>query len=121
MLKLADHAANITIWSNVETAVGLIAGSLPALRQLIVSRRAVRSTRYATKGNSAAADMQFDAAHSKGMQSNFDVEENQQGYWTLGEGDGHSDTVPIRGIRKDTTFAVEMESLRSNSQGPRRY
>lgn len=119
--SLPDHACNITIWSNVETAVGLIAGSLPALRQMVMRRRAARAHTYGTEGSNAfntAAGMQFDTVKSKGIKSNFDIEENQQGYWTLGEGDTNSDTVPIRGIRKDTTFEVEMSSLHSNAKAP---
>lgn len=59
----------------------------------------------------------------KGMKSNFEVDETEQGHWTrLDEADNGSDkgsTVPIRGIRKDTTVEVEMSSLHSNNQGPR--
>lgn len=115
-------------WSNVETAVGLVAGSLPALRQLFVRRRLMRDPTYGAKGshgfNSGSAGREFDTSGSKdrkGMKSNYDVDESQQGYWTLGEGDNSSDTVPIRGIRKDTTFEVEMSSLHSNKQGPRNH
>ena len=53
----------------------------------------------------------------KGMKSHFDADETQMGYWTLGEGDNSSDTVPINGIRKDTTFEVEMSSLHGKKHG----
>ena len=51
--------------------------------------------------------------------STFEVDETD-GQWTrLEEGDNSSDKgsmVPIRGIRMDTTFDVEMESLRSKQR-----
>jgi hypothetical protein len=33
-----DHVGNIVLWSNVESAIGLVAGSMPSLRRLILSR-----------------------------------------------------------------------------------
>lgn len=57
----------------------------------------------------------------KGLRSNFEADEADQGQWTrLEEGDTGSDkesTVPIRGIRKDISFEVEMSSLHGNKQG----
>lgn len=54
----------------------------------------------------------------QGLQSNFEADNTEPGYWTrLEEGDNGSDkesTVPIRGIRKDITFEVEMSSLRNS-------
>ena len=54
----------------------------------------------------------------KGMRSNFDAVDSDQGQWTrLEEGDNGSDkesTVPIRGIRRDISFEVEMSSLHHN-------
>ncbi|ORY55632.1 uncharacterized protein BCR38DRAFT_403057 [Pseudomassariella vexata] len=35
--NLAYHVGNITLWSNVETAIGLVAGSLPSLRRFILT------------------------------------------------------------------------------------
>lgn len=43
-----DHVGNIVLWSNVETAIGLIAGSIPSLRLLIV--RNIQPSKY---GNSS--------------------------------------------------------------------
>ena len=43
----AVHVGNIVLWSNIETAIGLIAGSLPSLRFLVV--RNIKSSR---NGNS---------------------------------------------------------------------
>lgn len=128
LTSLADHIANIPLWSNVETAVGLIAGSLPALRQLFVRRR---SSRAASNGASnvfhSASGVQVTIGGSggvsksrdrKGMRSNFDAVDSDQGQWTrLEEGDNGSDkesTVPIRGIRRDISFEVEMSSLHHN-------
>lgn len=52
------------------------------------------------------------------MRSNFDAVDSDQGQWTrLEEGDNGSDkesTVPIRGIRRDISFEVEMSSLHHN-------
>lgn len=39
LIKLIDHLGNYVIWSNIETFIGLVAGSLPSLRRLIVSRQ----------------------------------------------------------------------------------
>lgn len=33
-----DYTGNICLWSNVETAIGLVAGSLPSLRRLVMAK-----------------------------------------------------------------------------------
>lgn len=36
--NLVAHVANIVLWSNIESAIGLVAGSIPSLRRLIMGR-----------------------------------------------------------------------------------
>ena len=68
---------------------------------------------YSASGGIRSAGGTSKSRDRRGMTSNFEADETQMGYWTLGEGDNSSDTVPINGIRKDTTFEVEMSSLHS--------
>lgn len=35
---LVAHVGNIILWSNVESAIGIIAGSIPSLRRLVLNR-----------------------------------------------------------------------------------
>ncbi|KAK1984928.1 hypothetical protein LZ30DRAFT_406463 [Colletotrichum cereale] len=116
------HIGNIPLWSNIETAVGLVAGSLPALRQLVTRNV---STRGASKGTEGSAGLHPSSAGlvtiggsggtskskvRKGLKSNFEIDD-EQGNWTRLDEDTASDkesTVPIRGIRKETTYEVEM-------------
>ncbi|KAI5863843.1 hypothetical protein GGS23DRAFT_620677 [Durotheca rogersii] len=54
--QIEDHlywTAHVMMWSNIETAVGLIAGSLPVLQRLIMQRRAAAAG--ATDEDGAAA------------------------------------------------------------------
>ncbi|KAF0324817.1 glucose dehydrogenase, partial [Colletotrichum asianum] len=119
---LAYHIGNIPLWSNVETAIGLIAGSLPALRQFVMRHRAPRATTRGTEGSiglrpPSAGLVTIGGSGGtskirgrKGMKSNFEIDEADQGDWTRLEEDNGSDkdsTVPIRGIRKDMTYEVE--------------
>ncbi|WYZ34043.1 hypothetical protein EsH8_I_000319 [Colletotrichum jinshuiense] len=122
---LAYHIGNIPLWSNVETAVGLVAGSLPALRQLFSHQRASRSATRGTEGslglNPVSAGLVTIGGSGavskskvrKGLKSNYEDDEAGQGDWTRLDEDNGSDkdsTVPIRGIRKDMTYEVEMSS-----------
>ncbi|KAI3551291.1 hypothetical protein CSPX01_01208 [Colletotrichum filicis] len=126
---LAFHIANIPLWSNIETAIGFIAGSLPALRQFFMHRRSPRPT---TLG-------QTDASHGlhpgsvglvtiggSGVTSkskirkgtNYEDDEAGQGDWTRLDEDSVSEkgsTAPVRGIRKDMTF--EVSSLPGQKNG----
>jgi hypothetical protein len=36
--NLVSHVANIVLWSNVESSIGLMAGSLPSLRRLVMRK-----------------------------------------------------------------------------------
>lgn len=110
--------------------MGLIAGSLPALRQLIVRRRrdaasADKSHGFHQQSGAVVTVGSSRPGKSKGLKSNFGITEADQGDWTrLDEADNGSDkesTVPIRGIRKDVTFDVEMESMRSGNHGARHF
>ncbi|KDN64345.1 hypothetical protein CSUB01_05137 [Colletotrichum sublineola] len=119
----AYHIANIPLWSNIETAVGLVAGSLPALRQLVTRHN---STKGASKGTGGSSGLHPSSAGlvtiggsggmnkskaRKGMKSKFEVDDGEQGDWTRLDEDTASDkesTVPIRGIRKETTYEVEL-------------
>ncbi|KAF6812305.1 hypothetical protein CPLU01_14917 [Colletotrichum plurivorum] len=131
---LAFHIANIPLWSNVETAVGLVAGSLPALRQVFAHRRVPKSTTGGTDGGGSSGlnppsvglvsiggmGATSKSKSRRGPKSNFDVDEAEQGDWTRLEEDTASDkdsTVPRRGIRRDVTYKVETSTLRGQARG----
>ncbi|TKW59391.1 hypothetical protein CTA1_10211 [Colletotrichum tanaceti] len=118
-----DHMVNLPIWSNIETAVGLVAGSLPALRQLFMRDSAKGPSTRGTEGSGglhpASAGLVTIGGSGgtskskirKGLKSNFEIDEAAKGDWTRLDEDSVSDkdsTVPIRGIRRDMTFEVEM-------------
>ncbi|KAJ4344379.1 uncharacterized protein N0V89_012119 [Didymosphaeria variabile] len=54
--NLPFHVGNIVLWSNIETAIGLIAGSLPSLRLLIV-----RNIKTSKNGNSSGPSLKQNA------------------------------------------------------------
>ncbi|KAJ0382904.1 hypothetical protein COL922a_011583, partial [Colletotrichum nupharicola] len=102
-IRYVNHIGNIPLWSNVETAIGLIAGSLPALRQFVMRHRAPRAT---TRGTEGSIGLQPPSAGlvtiggsggtskirgRKGMKSNFEIDEADQGDWTRLEEDNGSD------------------------------
>ncbi|UQC90625.1 uncharacterized protein CLUP02_16155 [Colletotrichum lupini] len=115
--------------TKIMTAIGFIAGSLPALRQFFMHRRSPRPT---TLG-------QTDASHGlhpgsvglvtiggSGVTSkskirkgtNYEDDEAGQGDWTRLDEDSVSEkgsTAPVRGIRKDMTF--EVSSLPGQKNG----
>lgn len=120
---LIDHISNIPLWSNVETAIGLIAGSLPAMRQLIAQHSPSKSAEgtagshglYGSAGlvtiGGTGAATSSKARDRKGTKSNFTVNEAEDGEWTRLGDDGASDKgsdAPMRGIRKEMTYNVEM-------------
>ncbi|TQN72547.1 hypothetical protein CSHISOI_02919 [Colletotrichum shisoi] len=126
---LVFHIANIPLWSNIETAVGLVAGSLPALRQLFMRDSTKGASTDGTDGSAglhpASAGLvtiggsggTSKSKNRKGLKSNFEIDEAAKGDWTRLDEDSVSDkdsTVPIRGIRRDMTFEVEMSSQSGN-------
>lgn len=126
----AVHIANIPLWSNVETAIGLIAGSLPALRQFFAHHRSPGATTRGTEGSrglhpGSAALVTIGGSggsklrERKGLKSNFEVDEAEQGDWTRLEDNGSDkeSTVPIRDTQRDMTFEVEMTSSPEHTHG----
>ncbi|KAK6226115.1 hypothetical protein QIS74_02162 [Colletotrichum tabaci] len=126
---LVFHIANIPLWSNIETAVGLVAGSLPALRQLFMRDSTKGASTRGTDGSGglhpASAGLvtiggsggTSKSKNRKGLKSNFEIDEAAKGDWTRLDEDSVSDkdsTVPIRGIRRDMTFEVEMSPQSGN-------
>ncbi|CCF34390.1 hypothetical protein CH063_01132 [Colletotrichum higginsianum] len=126
---LVFHIANIPLWSNIETAVGLVAGSLPALRQLFMRDSTKAASTRGTDGSGglhpASAGLvtiggsggTSKSKNRKGLKSNFEIDEAAKGDWTRLDEDSVSDkdsTVPIRGIRRDMTFEVEMSPQSGN-------
>ncbi|CAI4218933.1 unnamed protein product [Parascedosporium putredinis] len=122
---LPFHIANIPLWSNVETAIGLIAGSLPALRRFFLDRRSPRVTTRGTTGGSRGLHPGSVGLVTIGGSGAMSSKANKtdQGDWTRLEEDTGSDkesTVPIRGIRRDMTFEVETSTLPGRDDSPRR-
>jgi len=129
------HIGNIPLWSNVETAIGLIAGSAPALRRLFLYHQSPRATTRGTDGGSHGLPQGSGSVglvtiggsvvtssknkDHKGLKSNFG--EAEQGNWTRLDEDTGSDkesTVPIRGIRRNMTFEVETSTLHDHEHEP---
>jgi hypothetical protein len=50
-----DYSANVTIWSNVESGVGIVAASIPPLRRLFHCLRSTIGSSGRSKGNSHSA------------------------------------------------------------------
>ncbi|GKT64677.1 integral membrane protein [Colletotrichum tofieldiae] len=109
---LAFHIANIPLWSNVETA--LIESYNSRYGRLRWNPSSVSWTRYHRwLGGTSKIKAR------KGLKSNFEIDEAEQGDWTRLDEDNVSDkesTVPIRGIRRETTFEVEMSSFPGHKQ-----
>lgn len=119
-----DHIGNIPLWSNVETAIGLILGSVPALHQFFGRHRKPKSSTHESDGlhpslglvTIGGTDMAAKSKERKTTKSsNYEADENGQGDWTRLDEDTASDkesTVPIRGIRKDVSFEMDANKHR---------
>ncbi|KAK7438510.1 hypothetical protein Landi51_11594 [Colletotrichum acutatum] len=129
---LAFHIANIPLWSNIETAIGFIAGSLPALRQFFMHRRSPRPTtlgqtdasRGLHPGSVGLVTIGGSGVTSKSKirkGTNYEDDEAGQGDWTRLDEDSVSEkgsTAPVRGIRKDMTFEVSSLPGQNNGRIP---
>jgi hypothetical protein len=76
----------------------------------------VASAGLVTIGGSGAAIRSKDR---KALKSVYDIDEAEEGDWTRLDEDNNSDkesTVPIRGIRKDTTFEMSALPVKGGSQ-----
>lgn len=134
----ADHVGNIVLWSNVESAIGLVAGSLPSLRRLIVSKIKKSSSAGESNNNvyhnsgghntpvglvtfggtGAVANHKGGGSTRKKTGSSFrnptDVGHTVATVHASGDGDWRrlhddsSDKESLRGIRADYTYEVEL-------------
>ncbi|KAJ0310437.1 hypothetical protein COL516b_002239 [Colletotrichum fioriniae] len=128
---LAFHIANIPLWSNIETAIGFIAGSLPALRQFFMHRRSPRPTTLGQTdvshglhpGSVGLVTIGGSGVTSKSKirkGTNYEDDGAGQGDWTRLDEDSVSEkgsTAPVRGIRKDMTFEVSSLPGQKNGRG----
>ena len=119
---MKDHIGNIILWSNIETAIGLVAGSLPTLRRVVKRARATskpsssnpNSIPFGTPGPSRSknknrdfknpTDLGVSIATVHTVRGDGDWRKLQdEGFETFGAGEqGHG------GIRTDYTYEVEL-------------
>ncbi|KAL1600451.1 hypothetical protein SLS60_006837 [Paraconiothyrium brasiliense] len=62
------YSANITIWSNVESGIGIIAASIPPLRRLFACLRSSIGSSGRSKGDSQQQLSGYDSGYGKGSQ-----------------------------------------------------
>ncbi|KAH8661972.1 hypothetical protein BX600DRAFT_437403 [Xylariales sp. PMI_506] len=124
---LVYHIGNIVLWSNVETAIGLVAGSLPSLRRLIMSKVKKNSSENSTNqkpmglvtfgGSLPNTDRR---SRNRTFKNNTDLGVTVATVHAHGDGDWkrlHDDSdqsESMTGIRAEYTYEVEM-SKRSNT------
>ncbi|KAK8043383.1 hypothetical protein PG993_005813 [Apiospora rasikravindrae] len=127
--NLPYHVGNIVLWSNVESAIGLVAGSLPSLRRLILAK-----VKKSSAGESASNGYHHNSANTPvGLvtfggtpltgaggrkKSTFrnptDLGHTVATVHAQGDGDwrrlrdSSSDKESLHGIRADYTYEVEL-------------
>lgn len=123
--------AHVVLWCNVETAVGLIAGSIPVLQKLIMRRIKKSQTSHATPldivtiGSTPPPKLRDRGVFRNPTDTGFSiasVHANRRSRdWERLEEDSS-----LRGIRADYTYEVELSqvstlpgSTASRSQGSR--
>ncbi|KAH6646008.1 hypothetical protein BKA67DRAFT_541001 [Truncatella angustata] len=127
--NLIAHVGKIVLYSNIESAIGLIAGSLPSLRRLIVTKVIKSSGKDSTLnpplglvtfGGSAQATS-GGRSRARTFKSNTEngvsiaaVHAHGNGDWRR-LGDDSDKEESLRGIRAEYTYEVEM-SGRAESQ-----
>jgi hypothetical protein len=120
-----DHVGNIVLWSNIETAIGLVAGSLPSLRRLVLNhaRRTKPSTDNSGLNSAPLGLVTFGGSTPTGRKSrnrNFrnptdggvsvaTVHAQGNGDWRRLKDDSDKEESP-NGIRADYTYQVELSS-----------
>lgn len=112
-LTHADWNGHITIWSLLESGIGIIASSLPALRSLFM--KYLENTRYGSGNKSSAANRsgskQLQAiggsAHKPSIPLDTLTSGRASGQWNRLEDDASSKGI----IVQEKTFNIEYESL----------
>ncbi|KAK9414740.1 hypothetical protein SUNI508_10858 [Seiridium unicorne] len=129
--NLIGHVGHIALWSNVESAIGLIAGSLPSLRRLIVAKVKKSSGKGSTLDPQPLGLVTFGGTPltgaGAGKSRNRTFKSNTEGGVTVATVHAHGDgdwkrlrddsdrEESLRGIRAEYTYEVEM-SGRPESQ-----
>tara|TARA_R110002003_G_scaffold239_4_gene17219 strand:- start:5528 stop:5890 length:363 start_codon:yes stop_codon:yes gene_type:complete len=104
----------IGFWSLAEEGIGIIAGSLPALRPLLSLRIKVSTS----SGRNAPAGGTYPSqSHSRPAPSRAGVI-MMDTFQTLGDGDDHSDGDSQKNIIKETKYTVT--STRASTNGDER-
>ncbi|KAK8008177.1 hypothetical protein PG991_010728 [Apiospora marii] len=126
--NLPYHVGNIVLWSNIESAIGLVAGSLPSLRRLIMAKvKKSSSQEGASSGYNNGAStpvglVTFGGTPGGGIngrkKSTFrnptDLGHTIATVHAQGDGDwrrlrdSSSDKESMHGIRADYTYEVEL-------------
>ncbi|KAK8061690.1 hypothetical protein PG994_008056 [Apiospora phragmitis] len=125
--NLPYHVGNIVLWSNVESAIGLVAGSLPSLRRLIMAKVKKPSSQegasngYSDNAHKPVGLVTFGgtgAGVGRSKKGTFrnptDLGHTVATVHAQGDGDwrrlrdSSSDKESLRGIRADYTYEVEL-------------
>lgn len=123
----SDHVGNIVLWSNIESAIGLVAGSLPSLRRLYMTKIKKSSSQegassgYNNGANTPVGLVTFGGTPGGGngrKKSTFrnptDLGHTVATVHAQGDGDwrrlrdSSSDKESMHGIRADYTYEVEL-------------
>ncbi|KAK8074506.1 hypothetical protein PG997_009169 [Apiospora hydei] len=132
---LPYHVGNIVLWSNVESAIGLVAGSLPSLRRLILAKVKKSSSQesasngYSHGANTPVGLVTFGGTPLTGaggrkksaFRNPTDLGNTVTTVHAQGDGDwrrlrdSSSDKESLHGIRADYTYEVEL------TQSPRMH
>lgn len=119
--NLIAHVGYIVLWSNVESAIGLIAGSLPSLRRLIVTHVKKSSGKDSTLNPQPLGLVTFGSVPLTGGRSrNRTFKSNTEGGVSVATVHAHGDgdwkrlrddsdmEGSLGGIRAEYSYEVEM-------------
>lgn len=129
-LSHKDWTGFIVLWSNIESAIGLIACSIPSLRALLMQTIKKPSTLEPTSLVTIGGGREGAGSRSKGFRNPTDqgisfvsVHASANRDWTRLQ-DGDSDSAGeesqvrgIGGIRAEYTYNVEISRLKASERG----
>ena len=122
-----DHVGGIPLWSMIETMIGLVTGSLPALRRLIKRRQAQSQSKSSSagprnSGNQPNSLLTFGSmpVRASNFRNPTDMGISLATVRARSDGDWHrlhdsknssqDNILPVDGIRKDETFTIVVEN-----------
>jgi len=112
--NLVYHVGNIVLWSNIETTIGLVAGSLPSLRRLVKRRLDTfksQSTEHISESNPSASRKSrkpFKNPTDTGVSTTSVHTRAKDGDWRRLHDDASDHKENVHGIRADYSYEVEL-------------